>query len=139
MSDFPVTIAIAICSSLHIYVLSAFAFSLTCLLSVLHLFYLRLLYLGKLSIAFAFFVACSVYIYYLCLLRSNCVCYALVSCLIICVFCDLFCQHQLSIHCLLDLYLLCLDKLFTLSTSSLTRFVYICCLYLVRFFYICYA
>ena len=125
-SSFAVTIAVATCDSFYIYALSTFASFVLCLLC------LHLLYFDELSTPSASFVTCFV-----------CVCCALVSCLLICVFRGLLCLRLLSMPCplrhiyyalvscllvyifcdLLCLRLLCLNELFT----------YLCFLWLTLF------
>ena len=79
ISDFAITVTIAACNSLRIYILSVFASFVTCLLSVPRLLHLCLLCLSELFALSASFVACSVYVYYLCLIYFVYVYYASVN------------------------------------------------------------
>ncbi len=105
---------------------------LHCLMS--RLLHLCLLYLGELSAPSTSSMAYSVCICCLYLVHSVCICYALVSYLLVCIFYSSLHLRLLSmplLHCLvprlLRSRLLCLDESSAPSASSVTHSVCVCC------------
>lgn len=104
-SSFTIIFTVSICGSLLVCALFASEFFMPRLLR------LHLLCFSEMSALYVSFVVYFVCLDYLCLVSYICICYALVSHLLICVFYGLLCLHLRSRPDALYLRLLCLDKL----------------------------